>query len=1574
MTSALQEQYINEGYKVVSKGENSLVIELPNSYQVNVPTNDETTALHSANNFYENVQKKDGTKDDLAWKEMLPHDDEFIRVVRDYYRANDSSVQNEDWFNDRMSVVDHWVNDMRWRDNNSISMAKSVMRHMDSYGLAGFDEQGKRDQKQRFSYLLNTWDAMPAFHETGGSGLGGFISNAAKAIVDPISYAGFGLVAVGKRFALTAAGKISSKEMLKNTAGTSTLNLALTTAGAEGLVGAAFNAADQGDRINVGMKPEGFSLSEFAAATAISAGTGGIITAVASKAIVQPISKYRTNRAEILSSSRKGILVNNSIVDYVSKITRKTRDSAENFLTTAGPIGPQGAEILRNFAGEKRALGLKAIGAAKRTEDEIAIAFEASSYNDVRNNPANITTLNAMFDIVTNGHIKAEALRKDITVETFSPQDMPSSPPLSSGVQPQFMPLDPDPKASPTMFGKLAQERRKRFAQEELESFSGKTYAQKVADADINLGGPSKADSDLAAKMLDNNPNLAKSLQDLADAQTNYRETISGNSQGDIFAHQVGIHQKILYEAFVDPDKNLKNVQQKIVEYKGEQLTLEEVGIRYIVNDSGVSRETARTAIGLFAQGQLKQAKTELASEISQGNTGTLKKLFDDADAAKSDPLKSKEDVANAEETEAMLTDILYNITMNDAAKGVTGKTAVDKQMLDTLKQRKQLPDEIRNILGRIENDPVQRAYETQFSLGVLARSIETNNALLFTLIQSGQINKLGVAGRQILVKGSSDQAESTGLYYSRDGVMERLTKEQIADLPPAKRAFAEVQRDVLDGQIKNAQEFKKAIDNSTVLREKAYVEMLDNESYYNPLALTFFDKSFKDAFDQGMYGYAPLKGEDKGVGRFLLANAGFVSQVASISKTVLSPATASLNVIGGAVQGWVVLGAAPRPLKNKAMNFLGNLDEPVAEETLNNVYIPIFIDLLKGQINKESLGDILPKLTKQTNSDGTLRYTRIEVDSAFKLYTELNEANILDTDMMSDTLRLLQDKSALRSLVVKGFKTERLPLRLTRKTARVGFEAAKRTYAAGDEFFKVVYYMDRRNYHTRLGATEADAVLKARRDVYRHLPNYRFQPGLFKTARTFGVGNFVSHTLEITRNTKNIIVDSLTEIQEGNKLRKAGDKRGRVMIASAMARLGRLSAAAAFADYAVDQGFEFGGWAKDQIFGEQLGITEPEDIKAFERARFTFIPEYLQGSKLVPIEIDENGNGQYVDVTHMNPFGVVVSFLPSIHKFADEMIRNGASFDEAYTEGFSKGVLRYLTPYLSLSLGLEPIKQALINNPEEVGVEEWAKEIIEAGKKSFMPGFATAIGDFWSAGFGNTPPKEYQKGPNGEPIGGWGVLAKQAGIKLHNFNLANATSNTYRNIAREYSKAQGSFQSAVTREGYETTRDDIGLVDFIDEQINAPIDASNFRDERRIDSFVDKFREANEERFIQERTLYGAMLSHATILRNLPKYKGDNEAIAREILKRATYKKAVPKKLALKLAGAAAHQKAPPLYVPFTMNKTSARESVKQMMLDGNVDRDTALNRVTSLYSKTTEVAKQFYGRPLNLRLQTNE
>jgi hypothetical protein len=75
-----------------------------------------------------------------------------------------------------------------------------------------------------------------------------------------------------------------------------------------------------------------------------------------------------------------------------------------------------------------------------------------------------------------------------------------------------------------------------------------------------------------------------------------------------------------------------------------------------------------------------------------------------------------------------------------------------------------------------------------------------------------------------------------------------------------------------------------------------------------------------------------------------------------------------------------------------------------------------------------------------------------------------------------------------------------------------------------------------------------------------------------------------------------------------------------------------------------------------------------------------------------------------------------------------------------------------------------------------------------------------------------------------------------------------------------------------------------------------------------------------------------------------------------------------------MRLASAAAFQKAPPLYVPFLMNRAGAKKAMEQMLQQDNVDKATAQDRVRSLYSKTTEIAKQFHGRPLNLRLQTNE
>ena len=66
MVSTLEQEYIDQGYKVVTKGQGGTVVELPNSYQVTVPTVNDRDAFYSAGNYYENVQKKEGTKDKLA--------------------------------------------------------------------------------------------------------------------------------------------------------------------------------------------------------------------------------------------------------------------------------------------------------------------------------------------------------------------------------------------------------------------------------------------------------------------------------------------------------------------------------------------------------------------------------------------------------------------------------------------------------------------------------------------------------------------------------------------------------------------------------------------------------------------------------------------------------------------------------------------------------------------------------------------------------------------------------------------------------------------------------------------------------------------------------------------------------------------------------------------------------------------------------------------------------------------------------------------------------------------------------------------------------------------------------------------------------------------------------------------------------------------------------------------------------------------------------------------------------------------------------------------------------------------
>ena len=177
---------------------------------------------------------------------------------------------------------------------------------------------------------------------------------------------------------------------------------------------------------------------------------------------------------------------------------------------------------------------------------------------------------------------------------------------------------------------------------------------------------------------------------------------------------------------------------------------------------------------------------------------------------------------------------------------------------------------------------------------------------------------------------------------------------------------------------------------------------------------------------------------------------------------------------------------------------------------------------------------------------------------------------------------------------------------------------------------------------------------------------------------------------------------------------------------------------------------------------------------------------------------------------------------------------------------------------------------------------------------------------------------------------------------------------------------------SAIRRKGLKSTSDVVDIFEHLNDIGNNQLQKEVIRDERRVEDFVETFREAQAERFKEERELMGAFYSYATILRSLPKYRNDNDAIAKEIYRAATTTKAgVSKALAEKLTYAAAYQKAPPLYQPFLIPEATLLSVVSEAPKN---EQERMFRMVRKLSNETLEVAKYFVNRPLNLRLQTNE
>ena len=201
-------------------------VQLPNDATLDITANNEQEATQQADQrVAQSIQRKQ--KDGRLASELLADNELFLNKARAYYKGKDPSSVKEEWFKNDHLLVREFVNDMRWRDNNSVSMAKSL-----SYVYGGISDE----QKKLTAYMYNTWDALPGLFETGGEGFKGLISNIGKGLADPLNFVGGPLLAIGKSFAIKKGAQVAIKNAVNKSASRKIVQASLIGGGADSAI------------------------------------------------------------------------------------------------------------------------------------------------------------------------------------------------------------------------------------------------------------------------------------------------------------------------------------------------------------------------------------------------------------------------------------------------------------------------------------------------------------------------------------------------------------------------------------------------------------------------------------------------------------------------------------------------------------------------------------------------------------------------------------------------------------------------------------------------------------------------------------------------------------------------------------------------------------------------------------------------------------------------------------------------------------------------------------------------------------------------------------------------------------------------------------------------------------------------------------------------------------------------------------------------------------------------------------------------------------------------------------------
>jgi len=352
-------------------------------------------------------------------------DPNAIRDVRSYYEGKGETFSSDS------EMWDNFYSDRRWRDTNSLSMAKGAAE----YALAG-------SSQELHSRLSKIWSNAPS--------RGGFfdkvIDYGTAGALDPLNLLAGAGVANKARVGYNAAraGRATMDQAIKAGTKAGAIQGAKTEAAINAGVGGAFDAAQQATEIQQGVSDEFNPLRTAASAAldgTIGAAFGGVFGAYQGKKAATDVTNWRGNTA-----------VGNDIVRRTQRLDADIRALNDEY-TKAVESGEDASDIfdqMQEMKDERRTVG-KIEESFDQFDKDLDDLSRQAQTAQAENPDADISDLQAKYDEVMRTRAEAFGKPVDDIVDDLMAASR-AEPTTASSADPEINPTQaaPDDAATAT--------------------------------------------------------------------------------------------------------------------------------------------------------------------------------------------------------------------------------------------------------------------------------------------------------------------------------------------------------------------------------------------------------------------------------------------------------------------------------------------------------------------------------------------------------------------------------------------------------------------------------------------------------------------------------------------------------------------------------------------------------------------------------------------------------------------------------------------------------------------------------------------------------------------------------------------------------------------------------------------------------------------------------------------------------------------------------------------------------------------------------------------------------------------